>query len=135
MPSIIDAAERDKEIAELQSRIYAQMRGGLVAVIKRAQERSELPRSENPRETAAFILGPIGIGGSFRGSRWTRPLRKPLSSVPFASTNSQNSNDIAFGKSSVIAAAKNFKSVPRKVPLRFTQTDEDAYVGCCLRQR
>jgi AcrR family transcriptional regulator len=59
MPSIIDAAERDKMIAELQSRIHTQMRAGLVFVIERAQARGELPRSENPRETAAFILGPV----------------------------------------------------------------------------
>jgi AcrR family transcriptional regulator len=59
MPSIIDAAERDKAIAELQSRIHAQMRAGLVAVIEHAQARSELPHSENPRKIAAFILGPI----------------------------------------------------------------------------
>jgi AcrR family transcriptional regulator len=59
MPSIIDAAERDKDLAELQSRIHAQMRGALITVIERAHERGELPRSHDARELVASILGPI----------------------------------------------------------------------------
>lgn len=59
MPSIIDAAERDKELAELQARIHAQMRGAFVTVIERAQERGELARSLDAREIVASILGPI----------------------------------------------------------------------------
>ena len=59
MPSIIDAAERDKDLAELQARIHAQMRGALVTVIERGQERGELPQSQDARELVASILGPI----------------------------------------------------------------------------
>jgi AcrR family transcriptional regulator len=59
MPSIIDAAERDKDLARLQAQIHSQMRGGLVAVLERAQERGELSRSQDVRELAACILGPI----------------------------------------------------------------------------
>ena len=59
MTSIIDAAERDKDLAELQSRIHSQMRGAFVAVIERAQERGELSRSHDARELVASILGPI----------------------------------------------------------------------------
>jgi len=58
MPSIIDAAERDKDLAQLQSRIHAEMRGALVTV-ERAQERGELPKSQDAREMVAGILGPI----------------------------------------------------------------------------
>src|SRR4051794_24025056 len=59
MPSIIDAAERDEELAELQSQIHAQMRGAFMAVIERAQKRGELPASQDARELVATILGPI----------------------------------------------------------------------------
>ena len=59
MPSIIDAAERDKNLAELQSQIHAQMRGAFVTVIERAQQRGEISRSQDARELVASILGPI----------------------------------------------------------------------------
>jgi AcrR family transcriptional regulator len=59
MPSIIDAAERDKDLAELQSKIHAQMRGPFVAVIERAQERGELLRSLDAKELVASIIGPL----------------------------------------------------------------------------
>ena len=59
MPSIIDAAERNKELAGLQSQIHAQMRGAFVAVIERAQERGELAHSHDARELVASVLGPI----------------------------------------------------------------------------
>jgi hypothetical protein len=59
LPSIIDAAERDKELAKLQAQIHAQMRGAFIAVIERGQERGELPRSHDAREIVASIIGPI----------------------------------------------------------------------------
>ncbi len=59
LPSIIDAAERDKNLAALQSQIHGQMRAALVTVIERGQQRGELPRSQNATEIIAFILGPL----------------------------------------------------------------------------
>jgi len=59
MPSIIDAAERDRDLAELQARMHAHMRGAFVTVIERALERGELSRSRDARELVASILGPI----------------------------------------------------------------------------
>src|SRR5215472_2558142 len=59
MPSIVDAAERDRDLALLQSQIHAQMRGAFVTAIERGQERGELPRSQDPPELVASILGPI----------------------------------------------------------------------------
>jgi len=59
LPSIIDAAERDTELAKLQAGIHAQMRGAFVAVVERAQERGELPRGLDARELVASIIGPI----------------------------------------------------------------------------
>jgi AcrR family transcriptional regulator len=59
MPSIIDAAERDEDLAKLQAQIHSQMRGAFVAVIERAQKRGELPESQNALELVATVLGPI----------------------------------------------------------------------------
>ena len=59
LPSIIDAAERDKGLAGLQTQIHSQMREAFVTVIERGQERGELSRSHNPRELVASILGPL----------------------------------------------------------------------------
>ncbi len=59
MPSIIDAAERDKGIARLHSQIHAQMCGAFFSVIERAQERGELARSQDAGDLVASILGPI----------------------------------------------------------------------------
>jgi hypothetical protein len=59
MPSIIDVAERDSQLAELQSKIHGEMRGAFLTVIERAQQRGELPRSLNARELVSLILGPI----------------------------------------------------------------------------
>jgi len=59
MPSIIDAAERDKELAALQASIHSQMREAFVTVIKRGQARGEISKSQDCRELIATILGPI----------------------------------------------------------------------------
>jgi AcrR family transcriptional regulator len=59
LPSIVDAAERDQHLADLQSQIHSQMRSAFVAVIERAQHRGELSASQDPRELVASILGPI----------------------------------------------------------------------------
>ena len=59
MPSIIDAAERDKDLAALQARIHAQMREAFVTVIERGQKRGELSQSQDAKELVAGILGPI----------------------------------------------------------------------------
>ena len=59
MPSIIDVAERNKGLAALQAQIHAQTRSALVTVIERAQQRGELPHSQDSRELIASILGPL----------------------------------------------------------------------------
>ena len=59
LPSIIDAAERDPEIAELHSRLHAGASGAFRAVIERAQERGEVPRGCDPSEAVAAVLGPL----------------------------------------------------------------------------
>lgn len=59
LPSIIDAAERDKGLAQLHSQIHAQMRSAVLTVIERAQQRGELSNSHDSKEMVASILGPL----------------------------------------------------------------------------
>jgi len=59
MPSVIDAAERDKELAKLQASIHSQMREAFVTVIERGQQRGEIPKTQDAPELVAAILGPI----------------------------------------------------------------------------
>jgi AcrR family transcriptional regulator len=59
IPSVMDAAERNKELAKLHSQIHAQMCGAFFSVIESAQIRGEVARSQDARELVASILGPI----------------------------------------------------------------------------
>ena len=59
LPSIIDAAERDDEIAELQSRQQAAMMSAFSPVVARAQVRGDLDASFDPTELTAAIAGPL----------------------------------------------------------------------------
>jgi AcrR family transcriptional regulator len=59
LPSIIDAAERDPELAELHSRLHSEMTTGFRKVIERGQQRKELPSNRRPTEVVAMILGPL----------------------------------------------------------------------------
>jgi AcrR family transcriptional regulator len=86
MPSVLDAAERDKELAKLHSQIHAQMCGAFFSVIERAQERGEFARSQDARELVASILGPIlyrrffsreQLDEAFARKVVERALRKP----------------------------------------------------------
>ena len=59
LPSIIDAAERDAEIAKLYARLQVGFAAPYHAVCERAAERGELPRGTEPAEIAACIIGPL----------------------------------------------------------------------------
>ena len=59
LPSIIDAAERDPELADLHSRMHAEMTTAFRSVIERAQQRGELSRHRRSAEVVAMILGPL----------------------------------------------------------------------------
>jgi AcrR family transcriptional regulator len=59
LPSVIDAAERDKDLAEVASRIHADRIAPLYTVIERAQQKGELPRDRDPSEIVAAIAGPL----------------------------------------------------------------------------
>ena len=59
MPSIIDAAERDTEVAEFQSRTHAGMMSGFGAIAARAQARGELGPNFDVSDLTAAIAGPL----------------------------------------------------------------------------
>ena len=59
LPSIIDAAERDPQLAAVQARIHSEMRNVFRLVIERAQQRGEISRSVDSAEIIAAILGPL----------------------------------------------------------------------------
>ncbi len=59
LPSIVDAAERDPELAELQTRLQAAMMAPFLAVAERAKKRGELPRGARAAEVVATVVGPL----------------------------------------------------------------------------
>ncbi len=59
LPSIIDAAERDPELAELQKKLHGEMRTAFRLIVERAQKRGEIPPSVDPSVVIATILGPL----------------------------------------------------------------------------
>ena len=59
LPSIVDAAERDPEIAKLHAQIHAGLMAPILAVIERAHQRGELPRKQKASHLVARIVGPL----------------------------------------------------------------------------
>jgi AcrR family transcriptional regulator len=59
LPSIIDAAERDAETAELHARLHAGFTTGFLAVIERGRARGELPPGREPADIVATVMGAL----------------------------------------------------------------------------
>jgi AcrR family transcriptional regulator len=59
LPSIIDAAERDSEIALVHSRLHAGIMAPLYTVIERGKQKGELPRNSVAAEIVAAVVGPL----------------------------------------------------------------------------
>lgn len=59
LPSIIDAAERDPEIAEMHARLQQGYTAPFVAVIHRAMRRRELPEETDASTMVAALTGPL----------------------------------------------------------------------------
>jgi AcrR family transcriptional regulator len=59
LPSVIDAAERDDQVAAVHSRIHAEHMAPLYVVIERARQRGELPRNSLAAEIVAAVVGPL----------------------------------------------------------------------------
>ena len=59
LPSIMDAAERDPELAKLHAQLHAEMTTGLRTVIERGKQRGEVPRNRGVTEMVALVIGPL----------------------------------------------------------------------------
>ena len=59
LPSIIDAAERDPELAQLHLQLHAGNMIPFIAVAERAKKAGELPPSVSPTEFAAAVVSPF----------------------------------------------------------------------------
>jgi AcrR family transcriptional regulator len=59
LPSIIDAAERDDEVAEMFKRIHAEHMAPFFLVVERAKQRGELARNCPASEIVAAVVGPL----------------------------------------------------------------------------
>jgi AcrR family transcriptional regulator len=59
LPSIIDAAERDEDVARLQAALHAQMMVPFAEVIDRALGRGELEPNRSSAHVVAAIVGPL----------------------------------------------------------------------------
>ena len=59
LPSIIDAAERDPDLARLHSTMQAEMNAPFFEVVKRAKARGDLDVRENAADLVAAIIAPL----------------------------------------------------------------------------
>jgi AcrR family transcriptional regulator len=59
LPSIIDAAERDPDIAELHSRLHAERISPFREIIERGKKNGQLPKNCHETQLIASILGPM----------------------------------------------------------------------------
>jgi AcrR family transcriptional regulator len=59
LPSIIDAAEREPDLAQLHAGLHAQLMSPFALAIERARARGESTPQREPAEVAASIAGPL----------------------------------------------------------------------------
>jgi len=59
LPSIIDAAEREPELAKLHAKLHAGLMGPFLAVVERAKKRGELGPRQTTSDVVAAIVGPF----------------------------------------------------------------------------
>ncbi|MEM6107015.1 TetR/AcrR family transcriptional regulator [Mycobacterium sp. 050272] len=59
LPSIVDAAERDPELARVQAALHEALMSPFVAVTDRAQRRGEISSDRSPKELVASLVGPL----------------------------------------------------------------------------
>ena len=58
-PSIIDAAERDPEIAAMQSELHKGFMAPFHTIVERAKDRGEIPAGKPAADLIAVIVGPL----------------------------------------------------------------------------
>lgn len=59
LPSIIDAAERDPELATLHANLHAALMTPFMTVAERGQARGDFPAGVTPTELTASVVGPL----------------------------------------------------------------------------
>lgn len=59
LPSIIDAAERDPELAKLHAALHAGLMMPFLTVAERAQARGDFPVGQSSTELVASVVGPL----------------------------------------------------------------------------
>jgi len=59
LPSIIDAAERDPEIATLHTNLQAEMNAPFFQAVEQAKKRGELAAGEKTADIVAAVIGPL----------------------------------------------------------------------------
>jgi AcrR family transcriptional regulator len=59
LPSVIDAAEREDQVAALHARIHTEHMAPLFVVIERAKQKGDLPRNCLSSEIVAALVGPL----------------------------------------------------------------------------
>jgi AcrR family transcriptional regulator len=59
LPSVIDAAERDPEIAKMHANLHAALISAFRSVIERGRRSGELPRRRDSSAIVAALLGPL----------------------------------------------------------------------------
>jgi AcrR family transcriptional regulator len=59
LPSVIDAAERDRDVAEMYRTLHARYSAPLESVIRRAVKMRELPRSTDVALLVSALTGPL----------------------------------------------------------------------------
>jgi hypothetical protein len=59
LPSVIDAAERDPQLAAVHTRLHAGFMSPLYTVIERAKSKGELPKDMDASEVVASVVGPL----------------------------------------------------------------------------
>jgi AcrR family transcriptional regulator len=59
LPSIVDAAEREPELAGLHADLHARLMAPFVTVTERARATGELPSDREPADLVAAVTGPL----------------------------------------------------------------------------
>jgi AcrR family transcriptional regulator len=59
LPSVIDAAERDPELAAIHAKLHADMMSGFRTVIARAHARGDLPKARTETEIIEAVVGAL----------------------------------------------------------------------------
>jgi AcrR family transcriptional regulator len=59
LPSVMDAAEREPELAQIHAQLHADMMSAFRAVIAEAQARGELPKTASASDLIGAIVGPL----------------------------------------------------------------------------